>query len=362
MIYGKKLVEVKGIGFPNRGAELLLCACLQKLDEKGFLVCTEPYNSYRYKMRYSLLTKTKIHKNGINLLWMFSLLPFYVRDRLGLVIEKEVDFILDASGYAYGDPWSGSLADSRILNEIKSKKIVLLPQSFGPFTKKDSTRVIMKISKEAHAIFARESIGADFIQSVTGRNVPVVPDITFGLNLSKVNEAKRDIIIIPNFQVYDREGEGYIGLLSKLIENLSDSGRTITLLNHEGSKDLLLCERIIKDFKGKVDIELCLPSSGLHAKEVISQARFVVSSRYHGLISALSQSVPCYPIGWSFKYIEAMKLFNIEVGSNIPSVEYLTELIFSRNYGEYFSSEEYKELLYEVKAKVESSWNEILVI
>ncbi len=47
-------------------------------------------------------------------------------------------------------------------------------------------------------------------------------------------------------------------------------------------------------------------------KGIISKAELVVSSRYHSTIAALSLSVPCFVIGWGFKYLEVMKLFNLE--------------------------------------------------
>ena len=47
-------------------------------------------------------------------------------------------------------------------------------------------------------------------------------------------------------------------------------------------------------------------------KREISNYQFVVGSRYHGLVAALSQNIPVISLGWSHKYAELMKSYNIE--------------------------------------------------
>ena len=92
-----KYVEIKGIGFPNKGAELLLCAVLEQIKAHEMTACMEPYSPFSYKINYPVVTKTSIYKWGVNILFPFTFLPSYITNRLGFVKPHQVDLILDAS-------------------------------------------------------------------------------------------------------------------------------------------------------------------------------------------------------------------------------------------------------------------------
>ena len=50
----------------------------------------------------------------------------------------------------------------------------------------------------------------------------------------------------------------------------------------------------------------------LEIKRIIGTASLVISSRYHGLISGLSQNVPSLATSWSHKYKELLIAYNCE--------------------------------------------------
>ena len=343
-----KVLEIKGIAFPNKGAELLLCAILQRV-QKEFKVCLEPHGNYSNKAKYPIYTKTCLRFCGINLLFVFSMIPKYIRNRLGFVTPKEVDYVLDASGFAYGDDWSFMLALNRILRE--KKPIIYLPQSFGPFEKKQSKSIIRHIIKKSPMVFAREEKGQREIEKITGEKVKVIRDITFSLKVTP-NPIERDILIIPNFQVLKRDGNDYIDKLNKIIKSNPD--RKITLVNHEGPKDREIIDLLAE--KNQRNIEIIDGLDGSRLKSLIASSKMVVTSRYHGLISALSQSVPVIALGWSFKYAEILNYLSIPIKDDI---DLINSYIQSDEYSEIFKGDDFRSKIKQINAEIDLMWSDI---
>jgi colanic acid/amylovoran biosynthesis protein len=44
----------------------------------------------------------------------------------------------------------------------------------------------------------------------------------------------------------------------------------------------------------------------------VNKFRFVIASRFHALVHALKNGVPCIALGWATKYMDLMKLFGQE--------------------------------------------------
>ena len=81
------------------------------------------------------------------------------------------------------------------------------------------------------------------------------------------------------------------------------------VLLHEYNKDSFLLESL----KGRIDISLDIISESdpLVLKGIIGSSKLVISSRYHGLINALYQSVPVIATGWTHKYEALMNEYGL---------------------------------------------------
>jgi colanic acid/amylovoran biosynthesis protein len=107
-------------------------------------------------------------------------------------------------------------------------------------------------------------------------------------------------------------GQNYIDFFKKVFLETKTNGRRITLLNHAGERDDKICQEIKDQLDS--DVELFSRPNALEAKGIIGASSLVISSRFHGAASALSQAVPCLVSGWSHKYLMLLKDYDLENG------------------------------------------------
>ena len=62
----------------------------------------------------------------------------------------------------------------------------------------------------------------------------------------------------------------------------------------------------------KTPIPIYSGLSGVEVKAIIKEAKLLISSRFHGVVSGLSQGVPTLCTSWSHKYVELMRDYQCE--------------------------------------------------
>ncbi len=114
----------------------------------------------------------------------------------------------------------------------------------------------------------------------------------------------------------------YIDTMTSFIKDLNEKGYNILLLAHSSRKnsdhpknnDLPLCIEVSQVINNP---QKCfLPDEDLNAEELrhlIGKCKYVVTSRFHGMISSLAMGVPVIVIGWSHKYLEILKSFKLHI-------------------------------------------------
>ncbi len=125
-------------------------------------------------------------------------------------------------------------------------------------------------------------------------------------------------------RVYERsQGIGtrnaYVQDLIAVSRRLLERGYAVLFVPHEvslsdtGSKDdRLLCallEAAVGDDRAKAFLD---PAPAAEMKAVIGKTACVIGSRFHALVAALSQGIPCMALSWSHKYRELLKPFGLE--------------------------------------------------
>lgn len=320
---------LSGVETNNKGAELMLYAILQEIERKypgskvyvgldsvlqgvnyvqtSLTLCEKP-------VYYARKWFHRLHIYGIARRFHVHVPQTLFQDRYAI---KGTNYFIDGSGFAFSDQWNTPewLIEQRIkLWEANAKvgaKLIFLPQALGPFTKGYSRKQLHAIAKYANIIMPREKQSYQYIKDsglVSMNKVRQFTDFTSlvkGVVPSQYEYLRNYVCIIPNLRMIDKGAitmERYIKLLSSIIKGAKEHGHNVFLLNHEGIGD----EKLAYQLKDTVDedIDVVTGLNALEVKGLISISYLVITSRFHGVASALNSCVPCLATSWSFKYTE----------------------------------------------------------
>lgn len=308
-----------GVNSNNKGAELMLYSVKQQIQN------WDRNNTISTDIRLGNFQQRK--QVGINYLptrksrrFVANLIPKIVRQKYGITLESEIDAILDASGFAYSDQWgpekTEQMADASSRWKRQGKKIIFLPQAFGPFTSERIKDAFSRLINNVDLIFARDEISYECMTKlpISMEHIKIAPDFTNlvqGVKPSYIEDLIGRPCIIPNIRMIDKTSselsQSYSAFLTSSIEYLLDKGLEPFILVHQLT-DFELCTQLQAQISRTVPI--IKEDDPLHIKGILGECYLVISSRFHGLISALSQGVPCLGTGWSHKYKMLFKSYN----------------------------------------------------
>jgi polysaccharide pyruvyl transferase WcaK-like protein len=232
------------------------------------------------------------------------------------------DAVLFCNGFIFGDHWKlqrlSSLYGSFKHLKRRGAQLILMPQSFGPFADHAKARVVRAALDSADLIFARDRQSSDFLRTLGLPEDRFVTSIDYTGILSRflppgvAGSRCNRMVIIPNIKIQKRFGEALEEQYVRQLVELAGAARThgvgeIAVAEHTHGKDRALAERIAS---------LCgtavVRGDPIYLRRFIQDSRFVISSRFHGLVNALSQGVPGIAIGWSHKYDQIMAAYGVE--------------------------------------------------
>jgi colanic acid/amylovoran biosynthesis protein len=328
------IIEIKGVQFVNKGAQLMLLAILHELRARhpAAQVALAPNRNspFAARARLGALQSLALHWRG----WDASAAAYWLPESLGarllqygIVTEAATDAVLDASGFAYGDPWPErnlARAAAEIVRYARHRRpYVFLPQAFGPFERAGSgRRRFGDALTQATLIFARDPGSWQHLARLDARlasSLRIAPDFTMQLpgDVSAIGRWSVEpgtVLLIPNAHMLSSSPQqgpwpaSYASFMAGLGWRCRAAGVTARLLNHEGADDAALCQLIARTAGGLDIIEEPDP---LAVKGIIGAAAAVVCSRYHGCVSALAQAVPCLATSWSHKYAALYDEFGV---------------------------------------------------
>lgn len=331
------IIEINGAGFVNKGAQLMLETVMHELGSEGISFAMPGRGSvFEERGRRGIRLLAAEHRAVFGPRGLVRAMTRPISQALltpqfcqaaGLVLESQIDALVDVSGYAFGDHWGARpalnlSAHVRRLRRLK-RPVILLPQMFGPFEKPTVAKACRKLVDQVDRVFAREQASYDAICSIAGwtDHISIAPDITIahGIEALASNHtplADRDYVcIVPNMRVLDKGGatwEGRYGqLLTKAVTDARDAGLRVILVSHDASSTDMQLVHSLADRIGSERIESHVVKEPLSFKKLAGGARFVLASRFHAAVSALSVGTPALTLGWAHKYRMLVQDFGV---------------------------------------------------
>ncbi|WP_425040791.1 polysaccharide pyruvyl transferase family protein [Primorskyibacter sp. S187A] len=305
--------EIAGVWLPNKGAELMAITAISELRARlpGITFCSprQGPDAARAALGMDAFTLRE------NTFWHRAkqAFPKLAEPRAFRAERPGVTHVIDASGFAYGDAWGPRKARKRAHAYIESGlPTYLLPQAFGPFEDTKLRKHMKSIVLGARKISARDEQSLKHLNGLeTGRDIPLIPDITLGLSASDRNVPTPDTpfaAVVVNAMLLKSgalDAQALTTLYKNVLERIAASGVTPKIVLHEPQADLELSSSLAK----ASGTELIALDHPLDIKAYIANAKLVVTARFHGLANGLSSGVPSFAIGWSHKYAELLEQF-----------------------------------------------------
>lgn len=249
---------------------------------------------------------------------------------------QQADIIGDIQG---GDSFSDIYGLNRFLFSISlpavalllGKKLVLLPQTYGPYTGKVARFLTKKVITGATTVFSRDRESFEVIRGILGgreREVRFCPDVAFLLDpISVENPAIEPPLISRKKPLVGINVNGlmyhggytrsnmfglvvdYKMLIVDMVRQFLDRDATILLVPHTYgaddniNSDPFASRQVMQQFPGE-DIHIVAPKyNQSEIKAIIGCCDFFIGSRMHSCIAALSQGIPAVGIAYSRKFV-----------------------------------------------------------
>ena len=188
-----------------------------------------------------------------------------------------------------------------------------------------------------------------------------------GIKPKNFNSIENKFAVIPNYRMIDKSNSlskrKYVSFIKNIIVSTSELNlRPYILVHHKNDVDL--AREIQSEVFKKVNI--VIEDDPLVLKGIIGLSEYIFSSRYHGLVSALSQSKIAFGTGWSHKYKMLFDDYNfpdglLDMNMNYDEISnYFQKVLISENKNHISSSISKQSGI--LKNKTMEMWQQVLRI
>ncbi len=281
--------------------------------------------------------------------WFLKLLP--VRSLKSTIINRN-EYLRTIAGSGFvaaisgGDSFSDIYGMRRLiyvtlgqyLAVLVGARLVLLPQTYGPFSSLASRTIAKYFFKHALRIYSRDHEGIAEVQKIAGAGrlqdkSCFCPDVAFVLDsyepdasdIDQLSQAGDDGAVVVGFNVsgllfngnrnyrnVDKLKVDYKCLVYRIIELLMDNQKVVVLLvphvlDQAGciESDVAACRSVYEELREKYQNRIFITAGSRNpceTKHTIGLCDFFLASRMHASIAAITQNIPSVGLAYSDKF------------------------------------------------------------
>jgi colanic acid/amylovoran biosynthesis protein len=255
----------------------------------------------------------------------------------------DIDLVADITG---GDSFSDIYGFKRFflgflckwLVTFLGKRLVLLPQTYGPFKGRATRLMARYVFSHASMVYSRDKSGIEYITKLSrdlakNGKVGFAPDVAFVLDSRKPENINVDVLknkpakdsVLVGLNIsgllfnggYTRDNmfglkTDYPELVYRIIDSvLADKKSVVLLVPHvfhppgHVESDSEACAKVYEAISSKYRGRIFQVSGSYNQNEikyVIGKCDFFIGSRMHSCIAALSQNIPAVGLAYSKKF------------------------------------------------------------
>lgn len=337
----KKYIDISGFDITqsNRGNAALSYGSLGFLESKGMIKEGQELISFHkfnnpFKWDNIRIINKVYNINGKE--WHHKTVPVFSLEK---VLAKKFGIYLPFTPFGHfvrqvsmeaadygGDGFSDIYGDRQFYDRMSQTyllwkagvPLIMLPQTIGPFRKRENYEEAIRIIKHAKSVYVRDD---KFCQELDNLKIPytrtkdissfmkpepwdiMVPDNAVGLNVS-------GLAYCNNFRGLEGQFDMYPELITRIIRHFQQKGCPVFLIPHsytfncpDDNDDMVACRKAYERLQDKnnvilIDKDLSAPQ----VKYIISKMSFFIGARMHANFAAIYTGVPVFGTAYSYKF------------------------------------------------------------
>lgn len=264
--------------------------------------------------------------NFVNIPIKMKSISFYIKF---IKYLHRCNFILDIThgdsfSDIYGSKWYTKTCFLKQLVNTINQKLVLMPQTYGPFISNRNKKTAKSIISKTYAVYSRDHKSTNYIRTNLGinRDIFTTTDLAFSLPFERcdISHSKINIGINVSGLLWNLERDkvnniklkvNYQQYCKKLIEILHDTHKyNIYLIPHVLCNDREGFDYYDNDVAAINDLKVLYPfcicpngfNNVLDIKNFISGLDILIAARMHASIGAFSSGICSIPFAYSRKF------------------------------------------------------------